>query len=58
MKTFFLALFSLLIVWAALIGLDGDAFTYYFAIGLYIIGIGGIITTLLFKRICAQFCQQ
>lgn len=57
MKIFFLALFSLFIVWAAMIGLDGDAFTYYLAISFYAIGILGIIATLLFKRICSQWCK-
>lgn len=53
-----LIIFSALILWSFYIGLGGDAFTYYLAIGLFICGGLGIIATLNVRRICHFICGE
>lgn len=56
MKRFSLAVFSVLILWSFYIGLDGDAFTYYFSIGLFLFGLAGVAATLFVEQVCPNGC--
>lgn len=57
MSKFIIIVSVLMIVFATVIGLDGDNFTKYLALSLYILGGLGFASLPLIKKLCAH-CEQ
>ncbi|KZY51900.1 MULTISPECIES: hypothetical protein [unclassified Oleiphilus] len=57
MSKFIIIVSTLMIIFAAVVGLDGDNFTKYLAMYMYALGGLGLLSLPLFKKLCAHYCE-
>jgi hypothetical protein len=57
MSKFIIIISTLMLIFATVIGLDGDNFTKYLALSMYILGGLGFASLPLIKKLCAR-CEQ
>lgn len=57
MTKFIIVVSTLFIIFAMVIGLDGDNFTKYLALSLYTLGGLGFLSLPILKKLCAHCCE-